>query len=249
MRATANARAAGLIQSSGTLQGLERRAERGPATAPIALCVVAPAVGRTDAVDGHRVVEQRHVACRASSAKPVQDPLHPLTVPIVVSMMLSDPAGGRPGIAAQGVVVSRLARVGARIADPAGRGVPERIRTSPAVDPRQWTMAGRIGQDADDAVRVREARIGRGGGGRKVNWADVLTALAAIAAILIPLMVMLRSIQNENRKAHEAINRNVREQVEGVNRNNRGQIEGVNRNIDRIYQLLSVLIGRGNSPG
>ena len=89
-----------------------------------------------------------------------------------------------------------------------------------------------------------------------MNWPDVLTALGVIAAILIPLMVMLRSIQSENRKAHEAINRNVREQIEGVNRNNREQIEGVNRNnreqiegvnrnIDRIYQLLSALIGRG----
>ena len=100
-----------------------------------------------------------------------------------------------------------------------------------------------------------------------MNWPDVLTALGVIAAILIPLMVMLRSIQGENRKAHEAINRNVREQIEGVsrnnreqiegvnrnvreqiegvNRNNREQIEGVNRNIDRIYQLLSALIGRG----
>ena len=78
-----------------------------------------------------------------------------------------------------------------------------------------------------------------------MNWADVLTALGVIAAILIPLMVVLRSIQNENRKAHEAINKNVREQIEGVNRNNRDQIEGVNRNIDRIYQLLSALIGRG----
>ena len=100
-----------------------------------------------------------------------------------------------------------------------------------------------------------------------MNWPDVLTALGMIAAILIPLMVMLRSIQSENRKAHEAINRNVREQIEGVNRNNREQIEGVNRNvreqiegvnrnnreqiggvnrnIDRIYQLLSALIGRG----
>ena len=111
-----------------------------------------------------------------------------------------------------------------------------------------------------------------------MNWPDVLTALGVIAAILIPLMVMLRSIQSENRKAHEAINRNVREQIEGVNRNNREQIEGVNRNVreqiegvnrnvreqiegvnrnnreqiegvnrnlDRIYQLLSALIGRG----
>ena len=86
----------------------------------------------------------------------------------------------------------------------------------------------------DDVGRVREARTGRGEGGGKVNWPDVLTALGVIAAILIPLMVMLRSIQSENRKAHEAINRNVRE-----------QIEGVNRNIDRIYQLLSALIGRG----
>ena len=100
-----------------------------------------------------------------------------------------------------------------------------------------------------------------------MNQADVLTALGVIAAILIPSMVMLRSIQNENRKAHEAINKNfreqiegvnrnvrdqiegvnqnVREQIEGINRNNREQIEGVNRNIDRIYQLLSALIGRG----
>ena len=38
------------------------------------------------------------------------------------------------------------------------------MRTPPAVDPRQWTMAGRIGQDADDVVCVREARTGRGEG-------------------------------------------------------------------------------------
>ena len=73
-----------------------------------------------------------------------------------------------------------------------------------------------------------------------MNWADVLTALGVIAAIVIPTMAMqnenrkmLRSIQDENRKAHDEINRNIRE-----------RIAGVARNIDRVYGLLSALIGR-----
>ena len=71
-----------------------------------------------------------------------------------------------------------------------------------------------------------------------MNWADVLTALGVIAAILIPMMAMLRSIQNENRKAHNDINKNVRE-----------QIDGVERNIDRVYNLLAALIGRQKAGG
>ena len=55
----------------------------------------------------------------------------------------------------------------------------------------------------------------------------------------------IKGVNQNNRDQIEGINRNNRDQIEGVNRNNRDQIEGVNRNIDRIYQLLSALIGRG----